>query len=87
MCDTVGHSTPAGVRNLVTYVKDAVADLGITDRVRMFRPGFSYPMPEQRIRARRRLHAQHRPAVFHLQECDAIGLLKRFAAFADTTDA
>jgi indolepyruvate ferredoxin oxidoreductase alpha subunit len=31
------------------YVQDAVADLGLADRVRILRVGFSHPLPERRI--------------------------------------
>lgn len=33
VCDTVGHATPAGARNLVRWTKGLVADLGMADRV------------------------------------------------------
>ncbi len=33
LCDTVGAAVPAGVRNLVTWVKDLLTELGVADRV------------------------------------------------------
>jgi indolepyruvate ferredoxin oxidoreductase alpha subunit len=33
------------------YVADAIADLGIADRTRILRVGFSHPLPENRIKA------------------------------------
>ncbi|MFZ7127048.1 MAG: indolepyruvate ferredoxin oxidoreductase subunit alpha [Desulfobacterales bacterium] len=33
------------------YVADAVSDLGLGDRARIFRIGFSHPMPDERLRA------------------------------------
>ncbi|MFH2100411.1 MAG: indolepyruvate ferredoxin oxidoreductase subunit alpha [Pseudomonadota bacterium] len=41
VCSGVSHA----------YVTDALADLGIADRVRVFRVGFSNPLPEKRLRA------------------------------------
>ncbi|MCG6894028.1 MAG: indolepyruvate ferredoxin oxidoreductase subunit alpha [Desulfobacteraceae bacterium] len=34
-----------------SYVSDAVRDLGMQDRIRIFRIGFSHPLPEQKIKA------------------------------------
>ncbi|RJP46562.1 MAG: indolepyruvate ferredoxin oxidoreductase subunit alpha [Desulfobacteraceae bacterium] len=33
------------------YVKDAVRDLGITEKVRIFRAGFSHPLPADRVKS------------------------------------
>lgn len=33
LCDTVGHATPAGVRALVRFTVDLLAELGVSDRV------------------------------------------------------
>ena len=33
ICDTVGHATPSGVRNLLSWVKDTVVELGHPDTV------------------------------------------------------
>ncbi len=34
-----------------SYVSDAVTDLGLAERIRVFRVGFSHPMPKERIQA------------------------------------
>jgi indolepyruvate ferredoxin oxidoreductase alpha subunit len=34
-----------------SYVSDAVRELGVQDRIRIFRIGFSHPLPEQKIKA------------------------------------
>ncbi|MBW1989116.1 MAG: indolepyruvate ferredoxin oxidoreductase subunit alpha [Deltaproteobacteria bacterium] len=41
VCSGVSHA----------YVSDAVRDLGITGRVRVFRVGFSHPLPEKRLKS------------------------------------
>jgi 2-isopropylmalate synthase len=33
LCDTVGHATPAGTRNLVRWTRDLLQELGVADRV------------------------------------------------------
>ena len=35
LCDTVGHSTPAGVRNLVAWTDDLLISLGVREAVRI----------------------------------------------------
>ena len=35
LCDTVGHATPAGVRNLVRFSHDLLVELGARDRVKL----------------------------------------------------
>ncbi len=35
LCDTVGHATPAGVRNLVRWSHDLLVELGARDRVKL----------------------------------------------------
>jgi 2-isopropylmalate synthase len=35
LCDTVGHSTPEGVRNLVRWTNDLLIGMGVRDRVRV----------------------------------------------------
>lgn len=35
LCDTVGHSTPEGVRNLIAWTHDLLVGLGVRDRVRV----------------------------------------------------
>jgi 2-isopropylmalate synthase len=35
LCDTVGHATPSGVRNLIQFTIDLLVELGVRDRVRV----------------------------------------------------
>jgi len=35
LCDTVGHATPSGVRNLIAFTHDLLVELGVRDRVRV----------------------------------------------------
>jgi len=35
LCDTVGHATPAGVKNLVRYAHDVLVEMGARDKVKL----------------------------------------------------
>jgi len=35
VCDTVGHATPDGVRTLIGFIKSVVAEMGLTDEIKI----------------------------------------------------
>ncbi|HEY3137829.1 MAG TPA: LeuA family protein [Blastocatellia bacterium] len=35
VCDTVGHATPDGVRTLICFIKSVVAEMGLTDEIKI----------------------------------------------------
>lgn len=35
LCDTVGHATPEGVRSLIGYIKGVIAEMGMTEEIKI----------------------------------------------------